>query len=357
MKIYLLILLSTLAITSCVGTASDQVNIPKNILNYHANSAPLPELHKAVLSGSETAVIELLDAGADINQLDPTMGNSPLHLAAQGDNPSMVALLINRGAFVNLRTPHAGHTPLMVAAWYSKPENIKELLKAEDINLFATTPSGVTAQKMVGGFDKNLTEDEKRRYAALTEIFEDYEAELTQKMENQAIYQAVTNPSLTEKEKYAQVESLIKMGHPVNTQSYVTGSGNDQHSPLLVAARNNYPSIVKLLLEKGADIGQRGYLMNAIAFHKAGYMGNSEIMKMLVNHPDAQKYINDQGLNNGYTPLHDAIWHGNTEAAKILIDAGARLDLTTYEGDTPLDLANRYNYTDIAGYIVQKTNQ
>lgn len=147
---------------------------------------------------------------------------------------------------------------------------------------------------------------------------------------------------------------MIEQGEPVNTESYVTGTGNDRHSALLVAARDNYPNIVKMLLDAGADLGQRGYMMNAIPFHKAAYMGNPEVMRLLVKHKDAPKFIDDQGPNNGYTPLHDAIWHGHTEAAKVLIKAGAKLDLKTYEGDTPLDLAIRYQYSDIVEIISNK---
>lgn len=315
----------------------------------------LPALHQAIIDNDEIKVRVLIKAGVDVNQLDSRMGNAPLHIAAQGDNSKMIEILLENGAFVNLHTPHAGHTPLMVAAWYSKPENIKALLKAPDINVYAKSPyRGSTARDFVGGFDKNRTADENARYEVLTSIFDAYEEQLKNKIEAQKIYQVVVNNNLNDALKAEKIQELVIQGVNINTEYFITGNGNDKHSPLLIASRNNYPDVAKVLLEAGADIGQRGYLMNAIAFHKAGYMGNTEIMKMLVNHKDSHKYINDQGLNNGYTPLHDAIWHGNTEAAKLLIDAGARLDLKTYERDTPLDLAKRYNYTEIIDYIENK---
>lgn len=315
----------------------------------------LPALHQAIIDNNEQKVRQLIQQGADVNQLDTRMGNAPLHIAAQADNPRMIDILVKAGAFVNLHTPHAGHTPLMVATWYSKPKNIKALLKAPDINLYAKSPfGGNTAKDMIGGFDKNRTKAEQQRYRELADIFDAYEKKLRAKVAGQEVYQVVVKNGLTDAQKAKQIETLIKAGKSVNTESPVLGSGNDRHSPLLVASRNNYPKVTKLLLMAGANIGQRGYLMNAIAFHKAGYMGNTEIMKMLVNHPNASQYINDQGLNNGYTPLHDAIWHGNTAAAKVLINAGARLNLKTYEGDTPLALAKRYGYTDIVALIERK---
>ncbi len=309
----------------------------------------LPELHRAIIAQDLKRVEQLLKDGADVNQLDAKMGNAPLHIAAQCDLPEMIDLLLKHGAFVNLQTPRAGHTPLMVATWYSKLENVKALMKAEDLNLYATTPyGGAAARDLIGGGDPAPSESDRKRNAMLTQLFDEHEARIKALAAGQKIYQVVISPEGSPEEKADEVRKLIAQGESVNTVSLVTGTGNDRHSPLLVAARENKPELVKLLLAAGADLGQRGYMMNAIPFHKAGYMGNPEVLEQLLAHPDAAALIDDQGLNNGYTPLHDAIWHGHTEAALLFIQAGARLDLRTYEGDTPLDLARRYGYQDIA---------
>ena len=42
-----------------------------------------------------------------------------------------------------------------------------------------------------------------------------------------------------------------------------------------------------------------------------------------------QSQLDAQGPYNGLTALHDAVWHGHLEAAQALVDAGARLNLTT----------------------------
>ena len=318
----------------------------------------LPPLHRAIIDNDVKKVLELINKGADVNQLDSLMGNAPLHIAAQGNNPKMIEILLSKGAFVNLQTPRSGQTPLMIASWYNKPENIKALLKAKDINIFLRSPhGGAMAKDWIGGWDKNQTENEKLRNKELSDIFETYERELQTKIVEQKIYQVVVNPNMAEQEKEAEVKKFIEAKEPVNTESFVTSTGNDKHSALLVAARDDYPNIVKMLIDAGADIGQRGYMMNAIAFHKAGYKGNPEVMKLLINHKDAQKYINDQGPNNGYTPLHDAIWHGHSETAKLLIEAGARLDIKNYENDTPLDMAKRYHYDDIVALILKKKQE
>ena len=314
-----------------------------------------PPLHCAIIQRDLESIEYLISAGADVNQMEPDMGNTPLHLAAQNDIPAAIPLLLQAGAFVNVLSPQAGHSPLMIAAWYGKIDNMRALLQAPDINIYVRSPhGGATAKDLIGGWDPNPSASDQERNAALHQLLSEYETSLQSKIEAQTIYQTIVDPSLSLEEKEKRVQELIEKGETVNTESYITGTGNDRHSPLLVAARDNYPSIVALLLEAGADIGQRGYLMNAIPFHKAAYMGHPEVMQLLVNHPDAPTYINDQGPNNGYTPLHDAIWHGHTETARILVQAGARLDLKTYEGDTPLMLAQRYNYGDIIAMLEEE---
>lgn len=78
-------------------------------------------------------------------------------------------------------------------------------------------------------------------------------------------------------------------------------------------------------------------MFKGVPLHKATCNSNPEILKMLITHLDID--LDLQGPINGYTPIHDALWHGCTECAQILLDAGARLDLKGHDGKTPLDIA------------------
>jgi len=307
----------------------------------------LPPLHQAIIEGDLSQVKMLVKRGADINQLDSHMGNSPAHIAAQTDYPNILKWLLDNGAFINLQTPRSGFTPLMVATWYSKPANIRVLMSYPALNIELKTPSGVKAQALVGGWDRNITADEEKRYAQLRQLFINKRQQQTNLLAQQKILNVVEDKSLTESDKLAQISKLIARGQDVNQRRPVYASRNDWHTPLLIAARNGDAKIVKLLLDNGADQTIVGYTMNAIAFHKAGYMGHSDIVQLLLAAPKANEVLNAQGPNNGYTPLHDAIWHGNTAAAKAFIEAGAKQHLTTYEKDTAKQLAERYQYSDI----------
>ena len=44
---------------------------------------------------------------------------------------------------------------------------------------------------------------------------------------------------------------------------------------------------------------------------------------------------------NGWTALMFAAMHGNTEIAKMLIDAGADVNIKTKDGETPLQRAEK----------------
>lgn len=101
------------------------------------------------------------------------------------------------------------------------------------------------------------------------------------------------------------------------------------------------------MIENGADLTIEGEYMKAIVAHKAGYMGNAEIMELIVKHPDFEKIKDAQGPTTGYTPLHDAIWHGHTKTTKILIDAGVDTSIKAWDGLTALELAKKKGYKDI----------
>lgn len=117
----------------------------------------------------------------------------------------------------------------------------------------------------------------------------------------------------------------------------MVGSFEDGHTALLVAAREAHGDIVRELVAAGADVNAVEPVFGAVPLHKATYNGHADITRMLT----AARGINldYQGASNGYTPLHDALWHGFANCAGILLDAGARTDIVAYDGKFPLDLA------------------
>jgi ankyrin repeat protein len=57
---------------------------------------------------------------------------------------------------------------------------------------------------------------------------------------------------------------------------------------------------------------------------------------------------------NGYTPLHDAVSGDHFETAKILVDAGAQLDLGGHSGLTPRDIAKANGNDNMLKLLTRK---
>ncbi|WP_234648435.1 ankyrin repeat domain-containing protein [Dyadobacter sp. CY356] len=144
------------------------------------------------------------------------------------------------------------------------------------------------------------------------------------------------------------VERLIQNGADIDELD------EKKDSPLVIAAYKGYNQIVKILLEKGADVSAVDPGMKATALHAAAYAGRTEAAKLLVDfHID----VNKQGPYNGYTALHDAIWQNNIEVVKVLLDAGADLNLLSNDGKSALDFAQSRNRNEIITLIRNKSGK
>lgn len=306
----------------------------------------LPKLHQSIISGDYDTFSALIEQGADVNQLDSEMGNSPLHIASQQSSTKWVLALIDAGAFINLQTPKHGVTPLMVAVWHRKPEVVTVLLDQPLINTEIISTFGLKAADLT---EFGASEEDKfgmQQANQLKQIFIDYSARRSQYDSSLSAYQIVTDSALSDEQKAAKLNALEDWSS-LNATSAVTASGNDEHTAVMVAARDGLVESLNILMEHGGDQTIPDHYMKAIPLHKAAYNGRTNVIKLLAQYPGFKETLNAQGPNNGYTPLHDAIWHGHTEAAKVLIEAGANTELVSFDGKTPLELAREYQYQDI----------
>ena len=80
-------------------------------------------------------------AGADPLTTDSQTGATPLHKAAQGGSVEVAQLLVEAGAFVDAVTPTMGHTPIMDGLWYKWPAFVKYLVD-QGANLHFSTHYG-----------------------------------------------------------------------------------------------------------------------------------------------------------------------------------------------------------------------
>ncbi|MDV5169726.1 ankyrin repeat domain-containing protein [Photobacterium rosenbergii] len=317
----------------------------------------MPTLHQLIINGDIDGFRQAIEMKADVNQLDPVMGNSPMHIAAQQDSASWVEALLAAGAFINLQTPKHGVTPLMVAVWHRKPSVVEALLKQPEVNVEIVSTFGLKAEQLV---DFGASEQDVfglQQADQLRQLFDAYRDQRSRSQAQLSAYQLVTDNSLDDEEKARQLKAHfqgITDNAMLNTPSAITSSGNDEHTAVMVAARDGLVESLKVLMEQGGDQTVPDHYMKAIPLHKAAYNGRADVIELLSHYPGFKETLDAQGPNNGYTPLHDAVWHGHTEAAAKLIAFGARTDLTGFDGKTPLELAREYQYSSIVEMLEKK---
>jgi len=125
--------------------------------------------------------------------------------------------------------------------------------------------------------------------------------------------------------------------------------GRDGNTLLIIASQKGYTDIVKVLLDKGAEV-DRPDSENFTALHAASEKGNADIVKMLLD-----KGANVNYLNGGiFTALYIASEVGNADIVKMLLDKGADVNSLNDEKFTALYIASINGYADIVKMLLDK---
>lgn len=114
---------------------------------------------------------------------------------------------------------------------------------------------------------------------------------------------------------------------------------------LAYAAGERHWEVVKLLLDKGADVDASDYEAGVTALMMAAGDGNLEMAKLLL---DKGAAVNATAIGDE-TPLIDAVSKGHLEMAKLLLDRGADVNHKPHDSDsqTALNIAKEKGYTHI----------
>ena len=104
--------------------------------------------------------------------------------------------------------------------------------------------------------------------------------------------------------------------------SMSSGQGNNHESPLHGAVRIGSLEIVKLLVERGANINHKEFR----ALDYAAGLGNSNMVKYFIQKGED---VNSRTAN-GETPLFFAITNGHLNVVRILVKNGANVSNTSH---------------------------
>jgi ankyrin repeat protein len=147
---------------------------------------------------------------------------------------------------------------------------------------------------------------------------------------------------------HAAARALIKAGANVNALD------KQQYDTLTIAAVANDLEMVKLAIASGADTGLVTSPYQGTALIASAHLGHVEVVRALI----AAKAPLDHVNNLGWTALIEAIVLGDggsrhVAIVRALIKAGANVNLPDSSGTTPLGLARRRGYAEIARILEQ----
>jgi ankyrin repeat protein len=292
---------------------TEKVQIVQYLLE-HGAKADQPDFYETcpihISTHSEPVMDLLLKHGADINRVN-YLGCTALSVAASAGRENMVRFLIEHKADVN-RFAKNGATPLQEAAFTGKASIVKLLLDS-GADPAVKNSRGKTALdfarekkniEVIALLDKNaapkplpaLSQEETLRLRkakrAQRKDPQYFRADLWAQADSSDLHKAILREDLP------AVEKAIAAGAKLNE---LFAFENHRLAPLHCAVYVDDEAIIKLLLDKGADIN-----------------------------------VGDAALR---TPLHWAADLGLTEVAELLIQAGANINALDSGGTSPFSCA------------------
>lgn len=331
----------------------------------------LTPLHYAARYNQLSVLKLLVDNGADINARDEE-GLTPLHYAArykrEGKKPkhedeegeeaaangamkssettedlanqsSVIHFLIKRGADINERDTY-GQTALHYAAMRGNEVAVKELLSYKNLRIEATDKQGMTALHMASS----------HRHAGIVMLLIDNGASLRCKDEENTtpLHAACAEGNIQIVKKLFKAAARSAGGW-VTIQEMVTDKDIDGNTCLHLAVENGHYEVVKLCLEKRADVNTPNNIY-MYPLHLAAVNGDLRIVRLLVEHNARIDALN----NEQATPLHKAAQYNHVQVVEFLVDREADIERRDEENYTPLLLASVYGRSPTVDLLIQK---
>lgn len=309
-------------------------------------------LHWAACGGYADAVAALIKAGADIAAKDKN-GETPLHGAAAAGSLPAVQALVQAGAKVRTRITRTGMEPIHLAVKAGRPE-LLDLLASHGADLQVID---------------NL-HNAPLHYAASAGARDAIEWLAARKVPLDA-------PGLGE----ATALGMAAFGGDEETCALLLRLGAAPNptsgallSPLAWAVMGAHPEVVALLLRHDADpkpvmVGTAAGMDPAtlqpgkpgkdrdlpkLPLLPASQPGNrAAVIRLLVEHGMPLEQRDPQG----YTPLLNAAYRGNTEAVQTLLELGATPDAADKDGFTALHSAAEQGFLKLVELLLGKGAQ
>jgi len=150
------------------------------------------------------------------------------------------------------------------------------------------------------------------------------------------------------------IKNCLKDGADVN---YIYSDGDQIYTALHLAAYNGNTTIVKELIDNGADITILGslfdgeFLVQGTPLHMASHFGYVETMENLIQKDNID--VTD-GTFDYFTALHAAVINGKINAIEFLLSKGADIEAFNGASDTAVTIASENGQLETLKFLVSK---
>jgi ankyrin repeat protein len=297
-------------------------------------------LMKAAASGNLEATKFLISKGADVKAVDMNR-ETVLMKGAKSGNLEVVKLLVNRG--IDVKAKDAGDFTALIYAAKSGNLEVVKLFVGKGLDVNAKTKNGRTAL-MYAAESGNVE---------VAKLLMDKGADAHAKMNfgDTVLMYAAESGNLD------LVKAILDKGVDVNARDtagntalrYSVGTrlgdlNDDMHVYYESTGRSVDPEIVKLLIEKGADVNAEDGLGQTVLMGAAKGK-HPEVLRILIDR-GAEVNLKDK---EGHTALMHAARLGTLSGVKLLVERGA--DVSGKYGQTALNLASARNQPEIVEYL------
>ena len=128
----------------------------------------------------------------------------------------------------------------------------------------------------------------------------------------------------------------------------VDARNKDEQTPLHLATEAGCAEMVDLLLTHGSDVHATSG-SGATPLYYSARSNDVDIVETLL---DAGADPNVRSWDD-WTALHEAVCKDNYMIVRALIEAGADVHIVNNDGDTPLGIARKYDYDEVADSILE----
>ncbi|XP_075224988.1 uncharacterized protein LOC142326397 [Lycorma delicatula] len=289
---------------------------------------------------------EILEMGADVNEICDHARNSILHITVSnfcsGDNIEVIKLLIDSGAHINAENLHH-ELPLMKLPLNADEDLWLELIKGR-LYIYQYT----VQYSLSDNFLTKVVSKTSRIKQFLDILYDNrFPIDTMNKICNRLLYLALNHNSCVD-----CITEIINNGVNVNEMSYINIDVN--HKALLIALkRNRDKEIISTLIDIGADINTIDEYEHELTPLLFAINNNYtvEIINKLINFGADVNKCDFYGV----TPLMYAIKNNSNEVIGGLINAGADVNAVDKSGRTILLHAVIFhNDQDVINLLIQK---